>query len=111
MHRKNRRHAATSGTATVTERFLFEEILMRILALAILAIGTISAAAPASAQTYGGGYPVCLHVYGPVTYYECNYTSIPQCNASASGRSAQCVVNPYVANAYQDRPVRKRGVY
>src|SRR4029450_8636609 len=100
MHLKNRRHAATSATATVTERFLFEEILMRILALAILAIGTISAAVPARAQTYGGGYPVCLHVYGPVTYYECGYTSIPQCNASASGRSAQCVVNPYWANAH-----------
>ena len=84
---------------------------MRILALAILTIGTISAAAPARAQTYGGGYPVCLHVYGPVSYYECGYTSIPQCNATASGRSALCVVNPYFANAYQDRPVRRRGVY
>ena len=72
---------------------------MRILALAILAIGTSSAAAPARAQTYGAGYPVCLHVYGPITYYECSYTSLPQCNASASGRSAQCVVNPYWANA------------
>ena len=82
---------------------------MRILALAILAIGTISAAAPAHAQTYGGGYPVCLHVYGPATYYECRYTSIPQCNQSASGRSAQCVPNPYAA--YQDRSVRRRGVY
>jgi hypothetical protein len=84
---------------------------MRIPALAILVIGTISAAVPARAQTYGGGYPVCLHVYGPVSYYECNYASIPQCNATASGRSAQCVVSPYFANAYQDRPVRKRGVY
>jgi hypothetical protein len=83
---------------------------MRIPALAILAIGTMSAAAPAHAQTYGG-YPVCLHVYGPVTYYECGYTSIPQCNASASGRSAQCIVNPYFANAHQDRPVRRRGAY
>src|SRR6266542_3319250 len=62
-----------------------KEILMRILALAILAIGMVSASAPARAQTYGAGYPVCLHVYGPVSYYECNYTSIPQCNASASG--------------------------
>ena len=83
---------------------------MRIPALAILAIGTMSAATPARAQTYGG-YPVCLHVYGPVTYYECGYTSIPQCNASASGRSAQCVVNPYFANAYQDRPMRRRSAY
>ena len=82
---------------------------MRIIALAMLTIAAISAAAPARAQTYGGGYPVCLHVYGPITYYECGYTSIPQCNASASGRSAQCVVNPYAS--YQERPVRKRGVY
>jgi hypothetical protein len=84
---------------------------MRVLALAILAIGTISATVPARAQTYGGGYPVCLHVYGPVTYYECNYSSIPQCNASASGRSAQCVVSPYFANADQDRPVRRHSVH
>ena len=82
---------------------------MRIPALAVLAIGTISAAAPAQAQTYGGGYPVCLRVYGPISYYECNYTSLPQCNATASGRSAQCVVNPYFANAYQERPIRRRG--
>ena len=84
---------------------------MRTLALAILAIGVVCAAAPARAQTYGSGYPVCLHVYGPITYYECSFSSIPQCNASASGRAAQCVINPYVANAYQDRPVRKRAVY
>ena len=84
---------------------------MRILALAALAIGAASVAAPAQAQTYDPNYPVCLHVYGPITYYECNYTSIPQCNISASGRAAQCVVNPYMANAYQDRPVRRRGVY
>src|SRR6186997_2508011 len=112
MHLKIPRHAATSATATATERNQFQRRFgMRILALAILAIGTISAAVPTRAQTYGGGYPVCLHVYGPVTYYECNYSSIPQCNASASGRSAQCVVNPYFANAYQDRPIRRRGVY
>ena len=84
---------------------------MRIPTLAILAIGMVFASAPTRAQTYNPDYPVCLHVYGPVTYYECTYSSIPQCNASASGRSAQCVVNPYFANAYQDHPVRRRGVY
>jgi len=84
---------------------------MRIPTLAILAIGMVFASAPARAQTYNPDYPVCLHVYGPITYYECSYTSLSQCNASASGRSAQCVVSPYFANAYQDRPVRKRGVY
>jgi len=84
---------------------------MRMTALAIFAIGSLSAAAPGHAQTYSAGYPVCLHVYGPISYYECSFTSIPQCNASASGRAAQCVVNPYFANAYQDRPIRRRGVY
>jgi hypothetical protein len=80
---------------------------MRILALAAFA-GTLLTAMPASAQTYAGA-PVCLHVYGPVTYYECRYTSLAQCNATASGRAAQCVVNPYFANAGIDGPpVRHR---
>jgi len=72
---------------------------MRNLTLAILAIATVSVAGPAPAQTYAPGYPVCLHVYGPVIYYECRYTSLAQCNLSASGRAAQCVVNPYFASA------------
>ena len=71
---------------------------MRILALAILPIGTVSIG-PAAAQTYDPAYPVCLHVWGPANYYECRYTSLPQCNASASGRAAQCVINPYFASA------------
>jgi hypothetical protein len=87
---------------------------MRIPALAALAIGALSAAAPAQAQTYSPDYPVCLHVYGRASYYECRYTSIAQCNQSASGRAAQCEINPYSANAaWRDAPVRKRarGVY
>jgi hypothetical protein len=72
---------------------------MRILVLAILAIGAASVIAPARAQTYDPNYPVCLHVYGRITYYECRYTSLAQCNASASGRAAQCDINPYFANA------------
>jgi hypothetical protein len=72
---------------------------MRILLLAILAIGAASVIAPARAQTYDPNYPVCLHVYGRITYYECRYTSLAQCNASASGRAAQCDINPYFASA------------
>jgi Protein of unknown function (DUF3551) len=87
---------------------------MRSLALAILAIGTVSLAGPAPAQTYAPDYPVCLHVYGPATYYECSYASLAQCNASAAGRGAQCVSNPYFASAYEE-PVgprhRHRRVY
>ena len=81
---------------------------MRTLALAALAAGTLLATHSVPAQTYAGG-PVCLHVYGPVTYYECNYTSLAQCNVSASGRPAQCVLNPYLASAgIGGPPVRYR---
>jgi Protein of unknown function (DUF3551) len=72
------------------------EVLMRIPALAILAIGTVSIG-PAAAQMYDPAYPVCLYVYKGANYYECRYTSLPQCNASASGRGAGCVINPYFA--------------
>jgi hypothetical protein len=83
---------------------------MRASALAILAIAT-AAAGPAAAQTYAPGYPVCLHVYGPATYYECRYTSMEQCAITASGRSAQCVLNPYVANAEVPAPYRRHRAY
>jgi len=80
---------------------------MRRLGLTALARGTLLAGGAAHAQTYSPDYPVCLHVYGRATYYECRYTSLAQCNASASGRSAQCVINPYVASA-DVPPVRYR---
>jgi hypothetical protein len=86
---------------------------MRIRALAIFAIGTISAG-PAAAQTYDPAYLVCLHVYPSLegSYYECAYTSLPQCNASASGRAAQCVINPYFAGAGEPANYRRhRRVY
>jgi hypothetical protein len=87
---------------------------MRIVALAVLAIGTIAAAAPARAQAWDPNYPVCLRVYGPASYNECRYSSLAQCAATASGRSAQCVVNPYFASAEEPRgrPYRRhRRVY
>ncbi len=76
---------------------------MRILISTIAAIGVILAAAPAAAQTYDPRYPVCMHVYGGFmgggNWIDCSYTSMPQCAASASGRGAMCVINPYYANA------------
>jgi hypothetical protein len=84
---------------------------MRNLALAILALATVAVAGPAAAQTYDPAYPVCLHVYGRITYYECNFTSLAQCAASASGRAAQCEVNPYYANAGPRRHQRWRPSY
>jgi hypothetical protein len=72
---------------------------MRLLALTILAIAAYSAAGPATAQTYDPRYPVCLRVYGPATYNECGYTSLAQCQATASGRAAECYPNAFYANA------------
>jgi hypothetical protein len=72
---------------------------MRVLALTILALAVSSGAGPAAAQTYDPHYPVCLRVYGPATYNECAYTSIAQCQATASGRAAECYPNAFYANA------------
>ena len=80
---------------------------MRVLALAILTMATALAAPSARAQTYDPAYPVCLHVYDRgANYYQCSYTSLPQCNASASGRAAQCVINPYFAS--EEEPGKRR---
>jgi hypothetical protein len=83
---------------------------MRQLVLVILAVGTIHFAAPARAQTYDPNYPYCLQIYDDMVHYtfECAYTSMPQCQASASGRNAQCVVNPYYAKAPAKPVPRKK---
>ena len=71
---------------------------------------TVCASAPVQAQTYDPNYPVCLQIYqGMVDYYfECGFTSMAQCEASASGRSAQCVVNPYYRPHAKPGPRHKR---
>jgi len=71
-------------------------LLAAIAAAAILG-SVIPSATPARAQTYDPRYPVCLQIYQGFAdyYFECGYTSIPQCQMSASGRAAQCVINPY----------------
>jgi len=77
----------------------------------IIAIGALLAAVPAGAQTFDPRYPVCMRVYsgsagGGGDWYECSFTSLPQCAASTSGRSASCVANPYYA--YDAPPARGR---
>ena len=87
---------------------------MRVLPLAILTISAVSVTSSARAQTYGPAFPVCLHVFTRGdNYYDCSYTTLPQCNGSASGRAAQCVINPYYAGATgpQGRDRRYRRAY
>jgi hypothetical protein len=78
---------------------------MRFLASTILAIAIVVATAPTHAQTYDPNFPVCLHVFGPVGYIDCRYTSLSQCKFSASGRPAQCEINPYFVSGRIDKPV------
>jgi hypothetical protein len=81
--------------------------------LGLLAISAISAVATVPAQA-GYDYPVCLRVYGPATYNECAYTSMAQCQATASGRAAECYPNAFAAYpepAPHGRANRRRGVY
>jgi hypothetical protein len=71
---------------------------MRAVTGSILAIAAMLAAAPAQAQMYDPAYPICLQTFGIVgNGISCGYTSMDQCRLSASGRAAQCIVNPYFA--------------
>ena len=83
---------------------------MRVPILAILVAGAVYVTAPAQAQTYDPSYPVCLQVYQSMVdyYFECHYQTMAQCQASASGRSAGCVVNPYYAGRGGKPAVRRK---
>ena len=84
---------------------------MHVLACTILTIGTMLVAAPARAQAYDPNFPVCLQTYGiDGGYIDCSFTSLAQCAASASGRAAQCLNNPYFAHG-DKKPSRQRNVY
>jgi len=62
----------------------------------LLGIAMTLVAAPAEAQTYDPNYPICLQTYGgAVNYIACRYTSMAQCQLTASGRAAQCIINPF----------------
>jgi uncharacterized protein DUF3551 len=77
---------------------------MRPLGRTMLVIGAILAALPAQAQTYDPRYPICIQVYSiNGTAIGCGYTSMAQCKASASGRAAQCIANPYFAGGPRRR--------
>ncbi len=71
---------------------------MRVLVWSVLVCATVLSI-PAKAQTYDPRVPVCMKVYdGPFgggEWIDCSYASLPQCQATASGRAAMCVLNPY----------------
>ena len=73
---------------------------MHALTRAILVIGAMLAISPVQAQTYDPRYPVCMQRYTrDDTSIGCGFTSLAQCQESASGLAAQCYANPYYAHA------------
>ena len=74
---------------------------MRVLTLAIVAIGMVSATGQARAQTYDPAFPVCMHLVplGGGSYEDCMYYTMAQCAMAASGRAGQCNRNPFFAGA------------
>ena len=80
--------------------------------LSLAAVSFVALSGPAEAQTYDPRYPVCMTRYsGPSggQWIDCSYTSLPQCQASASGRAAMCSINPYfIVPAGEPRHVRHR---
>ena len=97
-------------------REVWEELRMKLphasataMALTILA-ATIALPAPTRAQTYDPRYPVCLQIYQSMVdfYYDCSYRTMAQCAASASGRNAQCMVNPYYGGPKAKRSKRQQ---
>jgi hypothetical protein len=81
---------------------------MRTLARVVLTTAMTLAAPSAQAQTYDPNYPICLQTFGRMgNTISCGYTSMQQCRWSASGRAAQCIVNPYFAGADPGRARRQ----
>lgn len=81
----------------------------------IAIVGALLASTSSRAQTFDPRYPVCMHVYsgangGGGEWYDCSFTSLPQCRATASGRSATCDLNPYYpVNMPERRRSRRAG--
>jgi Protein of unknown function (DUF3551) len=70
------------------------------LKLCAIAAFAVALAGPATGQAYDPNYPVCMYYYGGSiggNYIDCSFTSIPQCQATASGRPAMCSENPFYA--------------
>ncbi|WP_299711552.1 DUF3551 domain-containing protein [Tardiphaga sp.] len=76
---------------------------MRNMMLALLAFGTVTAAASSQASA-APTYPYCIQSQAFGT--DCSYPSYQACQATASGRGVQCIVNPVIAFNPQPEPRR-----
>jgi hypothetical protein len=87
--------------------------LLTIALSATLIAAMLFLATPARAQTFDPKYPVCLQVFQSFKdyYFDCTYSTMAQCQASGSGRSASCLVNPYYAGPTAKRSKKRSSAY
>ncbi len=71
---------------------------MRALPFLLIAWVMMSVPTPATAQRFGGNYPVCMQKWewGGGSTISCQFNSWDECRASTVGLSAMCLQNPYV---------------
>jgi hypothetical protein len=75
-------------------------LMRRILAASVLLL-TMGAATPSLAF-----YPWCIAMPNEGGALQCRFTSLPQCNATASGMGGECYQNPRLAYGPPPRAVR-----
>ena len=80
---------------------------MRAFARSTLTVA-LTLTSPVQAQTYDPSFPVCLQSWTRGgSFISCVYMSMEQCRATASGRSAMCMLNPYFAGPAPQQPRRR----
>ena len=70
-------------------------------------MATCAIVAASSGPAAARDYPYCLQSRGVGIPGDCSYASYAQCRASASGRNADCNINPRVA--FSEQRYRWRG--
>jgi len=87
----------------------FRESDMRSILLALLAAGVVGAISSEAAMARD--YRYCLQSRQTGIPGDCSYDTYAQCRASASGRNADCNINPRVAFSQQRRTYRSGRPY
>ncbi|HEY0218437.1 MAG TPA: DUF3551 domain-containing protein [Afipia sp.] len=80
---------------------------MKKLTIGVAAIGLTALAASVPSQAQARNYKYCLY-QDRMGGGDCSFVSYEQCRASASGRIADCRINPMWAYGGQDQPVKKK---
>ncbi len=72
--------------------------------IALAGLTSLAATVPSQAKNYR----YCLFEGGGIVGRDCSFDTYSQCSASASGRIADCRINPMWAFQGQDEPVKKK---